>query len=282
MSAFSRLFFIVGLVSFVARCQEATDATAEEAEEADDGIEQDALTSEQMRSMHGKIDADKNGKISLAEIIAYSAHMRKTIAKKDIHTVIDEMDSDKDNKLSLPELLKDMEQWGEEGEEDKAQAAKRKELETAKFRAADTDGNGLLDSDELPALFYPETHDGVLTMTAQATLKSKDTDGNGELTPKEFWEGDAVDGEDLAISEEEQSDFSKLDLDNSGTLNLEELKAWESGGFHTEEAMKKLFELADKDSDMHVTADELDSARELIAGSDAQYHLMEWAEHSEL
>jgi len=232
--------------------------------------------------MHSKIDADKNGKVSLAEILSYSAHMRKIIAKKDIHTVIDEMDADKDGKLSLPELLKDMEQWGEEGEEDKAQAVKRKDLETAKFKAADSDNSGLLDGDELPALFYPETHDGVLTMTAASTLKSKDTDGNGELTPKEFWEGDAVDGEDLAISEEEQADFSKLDTDSSGQLNLQELKAWESGSFHTEEAMKKLFELADQDSDMMVSADELDTARQLIAGSDAQYHLMEWAEHAEL
>jgi len=278
MCALTRIALVFGALALVAHCQEG-DA---ETDDSDEGIEQDALTSEQIRAMHSKIDGDKNGKVSLAEILSYSAHMRKIIAKKDIHTVIDEMDADKDGKLSLPELLKDMEQWGEEGEEDKAQAAKRKDLETAKFKAADSDNSGLLDGDELPALFYPETHDGVLTMTAASTLKSKDTDGNGELTPKEFWEGDAVDGEDLAISEEEQADFTKLDVDGSGQLNLQELKAWESGGFHTEEAMKKLFELADQDSDMMVTADELDTARQLIAGSDAQYHLMEWAEHAEL
>jgi len=275
-----RLCFLFGALALVAQCQDAGDEA--EPEEGDDGIEQDALTSETMRSLHAKMDGDKDGKVSMAEIIDFSKMMRRTIAKKDIHTVIDEMDGDKDGKLSLPELLKDMEQWGEEGEEDKAQAAKRKELETAKFKAADQDASGLLDTEELPSLFYPETHDGVLTMTAEATLKSKDTDGNGELSPKEFWEGDTVDGEDLAISEEEQADFAKLDVDNSGTLNLQELKSWESGGFHTEEALKKLFELADQDNDMMVTADELDTARELIAGSDAQYHLMEWAEHGEL
>lgn len=273
-----KLLLLFGAIVFVAHCQD----DGAEPEEGDDGIDQDALTSEQIRAMHAKIDGDKDGKVSMSEIIQFSQVMRRTIAKKDIHTIIDEMDGDKDGKLSLEELLKDMEQWGEEGEEDKAEAAKRKELETAKFRAADTDGNSLLDADELPSLFYPETHDGVLEMTAAATMKNKDLDGNGQLTPKEFWEGDAVDGEDLAISEEEQADFNKLDIDNSGTLSLQELKAWESGGFHTEEAMKKLFELADTDSDMMVTAEEMDTARELIAGSDAQYHLMEWAEHAEL
>lgn len=270
-----RLCFLFGALALVAQCQEEETPP----EEGDDGIEQDALTADQMRALHGKIDADKDGKVSMIEMKDFSVLMRHTIAKKDINTVIDEMDGDKDGKLSLPELLKDMDSWGEEGEEDKAQAAKRKELETAKFKAADRDGNGLLDTEELPSLFYPETHDGVLTMTAEATLKSKDQDGNGELTPKEFWEGDSVDGEDLSISDEEQADFAKLDKDSSGTLNIAELKAWESGGFHTEEALKKLFELADKDNDMHVTADELEAARELIAGSDAQYHLMEWTEH---
>merc|ERR1719421_1367517 len=158
-----------------------------------------------MRSMHSKIDGNKDGKISMQEIISFSDSMRKTIAKKDIHTVIDEMDTDKDGKLSLVELLKDMEQWGEEGEEDKAQAAKRKELETAKFHAADADKNGLLDAEELPALFYPETHDGVLEMTAAATLKQKDSNGDGKLTMKEFWEGDMEGGgDDTALSDEEK------------------------------------------------------------------------------
>jgi len=235
-----------------------------------------------MRAMHEKIDKNKDGKASLVEVLAYSDEMRKRIAVKDIHTILDEMDSDKDGKLSLDELLKDMEQWGEGDEQDKNEALARKELETAKFKVADSNQDGLLDPEELPALFYPETHDGVLELTVKSTLKQKDADGDGFLTPKEFWEGDAVDGEDLAISEEETADFMKLDKDGNGKLDLEEMKLWESGKFHTEEAMKKLFDIADKDSDMHVTAAELDAAREQIAGSDAQYHLMEWAEHFEL
>lgn len=253
-----------------------------ETDEGDDGVEQDALTPVQMRGMHAKIDRDADGRVSMAEVIQFSDDMRRNIAQKDITTVLDEMDGDKDGKLSLEELIKDMEQWGEGDEEDKKEAEIRKELETAKFAAADGNGDGFLDNAELPALFYPETHDGVLELTARATLGQKDSDKDGMLTPREFWEGDAVDGEDLAISEEETADFNKLDTNGDGKLDLQELKVWESGRFHTEEAMKKLFELSDKDSDMHLTADELDEAREQIAGSDAQYHLMEWAEHSEL
>lgn len=251
-------------------------------EDGEEDIEQDALSSEQMRGMHGKIDTNRDGKVSLSEIMSFSDEMRRLLAAKDISTVLEEMDGDKDGKLSLEEMRKDMDQWGE-GEEDKKERDERMELETRKFRTADMNQDGFLDKAELPSLFYPETHEGVLEITAMSTLKQKDTNGDGKLTAKEFWEGDVADtDEDLQVSEEEQADFRKLDKNKDGLMDLQELKAWESGYFHTEEAMMKLFELADKDSDMHVTADELDAAREQIAGSDAQYHLMEWAEHHEL
>lgn len=270
-------------VSFVGLMNsEEGEPYEDEPGEADNGIEQDALTSEQMRGMHKKIDQNSDGKVSLAEVMKFSDEMRKRIAVRDIGAVLGEIDSNKDGKLSLDELLKDMEQWGEGDEEDKKEAEARKELEKAKFKVADENQDGLLDIQELPSLFYPETHDGSLELTAKSTMKQKDLDGDGVLTAKEFWEGDVVEGEDISISDEEQADFRKLDKNGDSKLSLEELKLWESGRFHTEEAMKKLFEIADKDSDMHVTSEELDAAREQIAASDAHYHLMEWAEHHEL
>ena len=93
---------------------------------------------------------------------------------------------------------------------------------------------------------------------------------------------DVLEGEELPIDEAEQGQFRKLDTDGNGKLDMAEIRAWESGRFHAEEAMKSLFELADEDSDMHVSAEELRAARRQIAGGDAQSHLMEWAEHYEL
>merc|ERR1712187_149582 len=158
----------------------------------------------------------------------------------------------------------------------------RKKVETAKFHAADSNHDGELDDKELTALFYPETHDGVLQVTVAETLRQKDANQDGKLTPQEFWEADRSDGDEGELSEEEKADFAKLDRNSDGHLTMEELKSWESGRYHTEEAMKQLFELADKDNDMSVTADELAEAREQISVSDAQYHLIEWAEHNEL
>merc|ERR1711920_1210062 len=117
----------------------------------------------------------------------------------------------------------------------------RKKIETQKFSAADVNGDGFLDSHELPALFYPETHDAVLRVTVAETLRQKDLNKDGKLTPREFWEADEADGDEGELSEEENSDFGKLDTDGDGTLNMQELSMWESGRFHTIEAMKKLF-----------------------------------------
>lgn len=254
-----------------------------EAAEGEDEVEMDLLTDEQELKIHRGMDRNGDGKASLSEVMEYSASMRKLVATRDIKTVSEEMDVNKDNKLSLEEVLKDIDQWSvDDDEEDKKLQEERRKLEAEKFAAADDNGDGFLEGDEIPALFYPETHDKVITITATATMREKDKDGDSLLTPMEFWEGDVVEDQDMALSDEEKKDFANLDKDSSGKLDLEELKAWESGTFHTEEAMKKFIELADKDGDMHVTHEEMQAAREQIGGSDAQYHLMEWAEHAEL
>jgi len=122
----------------------------------------------------------------------------------------------------------------------------------------------------------------VLEVSVKDTLRQKDHDGDGLLTPKEFWEFGADGAEDDQLSEEEIQDFTRLDTDGSGLLDFNELKAWEAGVFHTEQAMMNLLEVADKDGDLQASLQELENAREEIAASDAQYHLIEWAEHHEL
>lgn len=259
------------------------EENVDEAEDGEDEVEMDLLTEEQELKIHKGMDRNSDGKVSLMEVMEYAAHMRKLVASRDIKTVSDEMDTNKDNKLSLEEVLKDIDQWSvDDDEEDKKLQEARRKLEAEKFHAADDDGDGFLEYAEIPALFYPETNEKVITITATATMREKDKDGDGLLTPMEFWEGDVVEDKDMVLSEEEKKDFTNLDRDGSGKLDLQELKAWESGVFHTEEAMKKFIELADTDGDMHVTHEEMKAAREQIGGSDAQYHLMEWAEHAEL
>merc|ERR1712224_847733 len=115
----------------------------------DAGLHQDTLTSDQIRSLHAKIDADGDGKLSMVETLQFSTGIRHEIAKKDVRTIVDERDA----KLDLEELVKDLESWTEDGEpgsDMNAEAVARKELETRKFKVADRDGDGFLDMEELP------------------------------------------------------------------------------------------------------------------------------------
>lgn len=260
----------------------SSNADDEATLEEDSGLNVDMPTPEQMRKLHSKMDTNLDGKVAMAEAIDFSKTIRNAIVRRDVSTILDELDTDRDGRLDLNELLKDLVIWEHEAEEGDKEPQVRKELEIAKFKVADANGDGFLTDEELAPMFYPETHEGVLEIAAAHTHKRKDVDGNGQLSPMEFWEGDGVDGSDVAISKEEEVDFAKLDKDGSGSLSIEELKMWEGGTFHLADAMHKFFNIADKDNDLHVTADEFANSREALTGSDMQYHFIEWTEHHEL
>mmetsp|Transcript_93342 Transcript_93342/g.237589 ORF Transcript_93342/g.237589 Transcript_93342/m.237589 type:complete len:278 (+) Transcript_93342:58-891(+) len=267
----------LALLLVVARGQEGDE------QYDDQDIEEESLTDQQLEALHRKFDKDGNGKVSLQEVMAFAGDMSKAIASRDIQAILEEIDTSKDGKLSLEEHLNDIHNQADGGdEEEMKELENRKKVEAEKFKAADVNGDGVLDANEVPALFYPETHEGVLAVTVRETMRQKDLNKDNRLTAREFWEADSMEGEHDELSEEENQDFAKLDLNGNGFIDVDELRSWESGRFHTEEAMRKIFELADKDNDMHVTVEELRRAREQISVSDAQYHLIEWAEHNEL
>lgn len=246
--------------------------------EDDQDIMDEALTEEHVRKLHSRFDANQDGRVPIDELLSFAKLMGKEVAGKDSKAILQEIDTDRDGKVSLEEHLHDVHQQADVNDPDELRELEgRKALESRKFAAADSDGDSFLDVNELPAIFYPETHQGVLDVTVQEALAAKDKNRDGVLSQKEFWESDMA--PEVELSEEEKDDFGKLDSDRDGQLSLDELRFWESGAYHTQEAMRKIFDLADKDGDMHVTADELALAREEISASDAQYHLIEWMEH---
>jgi len=273
---------------------EEADADDKEDAEEESVWTEEQISSDQIRNMHKKIDANNDGKVSMTEILDFSKSSRKAIVGKEALVVFDQMDSNKDGKISLEELIENSfgapvpdvdgvpvtPKPSADQDADDARVKKEKELETAKFKAADANADGFLDKEELPSAFYPEVNDGVLALVAAASLKGKDKDGDGELTPEEFWEHEEGENEDVVA--EQAADFAKLDADHNGKLNLAEFKQWESGAYHTHDAMTQLFEVADEDTDHHVTAAEMDNARPVLANTMATSHLVEWATHYEL
>jgi len=236
---------------------------------------EETLTAANLEALFRKFDANKDGKATMQEIMAFAHEQRKKETEMAGIGLIEDMDTDKDNQLSLDEHLNHLTKHAMSWRELEKEVA----IETAKFRAADENGDEVLTSSEIAALFFPEVSAKVLAISCQAIMHRKDKDGDGKLTPAELWELFFENGTaDEEYVKDVAEDFEKLDKDGDGLLNAGELAVYESGTQHIERAMLRVMEIADKDGDMAATFQELENARELILSTDAQYQLMEWAE----
>lgn len=270
--------------------EEADESDGEEGEDAigedgnplqhyEDKGEGDKLTVSQMRELHGKFDHNGDGKVHIDEVMKFAEHTRKAVAKKEIAGVFDEIESTKDGHLSLEEHMAETEEFHEG---DEANKDVQRAHEKAKFKAADTNKDDKLDVDELVHLMHPETHPEVMELHLEEEMRKKDTDKDGKLSKKE-WEADPSMGDHQdPDTHDASSDFPKLDSNGDGFINIDELRHWESGRYHTEDAMGKLFGLADKDGDSHMTADEFAGVVDHLDGHDAHPHLLDWVNHDDL
>jgi len=247
----------------------------DEDDEKDENV-LESLTEEHLENLFKKFDANSDGKVTLEEVSTFAQKMRRVTANFELEGVLKPKDADKDGKLSLVEFSgKDEDKKGE--------------ME-AEFKKLDHNHDNFVDADELANLFHHHTNEKVETKLTYAALKEKDQDNNGVLSLEEFYHHIGTgDQHEEDISKEDKEVFNKLDLDGSSTLTLKELRAWESGSFHAEQAVKMLFKHADVDMDNVLTSDEIHAARSEIArdpDSDTQMYLVQWAEghghHGEL
>jgi len=303
-----KIWLLIGVFTIIGHCEEATEEAEESADgamegddamegdegegeaqegeesEAPDGAEEEdgneqfpPLSPEQATALHKTMDGNANGKVSLAELTDFAQKMRRKMAQIELNDVLAGMDLDKDKKLDFKEFLGDPGKHPEETQNEKA----------AEFRELDANNDKLLDADELTMLFQHHTNDKTEDSLTAIAMKDKDKDKNGKLSLTEFYGHlypDEPDEEDepVVLTETDKDVFNTLDLDGDNSLTLKELKAWESGSFQSEAAVKKIFATADKDKDNHVTAVELEAAREELASDpdvDGQMYLTMWADH---
>jgi len=225
----------------------------------------------QLHAVHDKLDKNSDGKASLAEVMGFWKDTRAGIAKKVAPGIIKKMDRDGDGVVSLDDILKDEVFTKMDPESEVVQD--HMFLEGKKFMAADANKDKVLDESEIHHFFFPELHDGVQEHMAERMMQLRDKNKDGYLSEEEF------------VNEKQNrtwNDFNDLDKNQDDKLEQEELKAWESGHHHTEQAMTKLIETVDEDGDGHISKAELSKSREAIAATDAHFHLAEWAKHHEL
>lgn len=229
------------------------------------------LSLEQLNRIHTKCDQNKDGKASLPELMQFGESVRRRIAEKEIDTVMNEIDvSPHDGHASLQEYMDDLEKHV--NDEDTAAVNQHVELrstELEKFKLADVDEDGSLNRNELINMVSPGMNDKIFEISTLSELRQKDSNNDGVLSEEEFW-GDHVG---------QEGEFEKLDKNGDGVIDLGELKLWASGWYHTEAALKQLFDLADADKDGFLTTAELESVYTTIDTTDAHYHLLQWADN---
>jgi len=244
------------------------------------------IDEEQMKRLFEHMDADKDGKVPVAELHVFAKAMRHKIAhaadKSGDETgemsMFASLDLNKDDRLSFDEAFpsdETMEDWIKH--------------EQAKFKAADKNKDGLLDEQEYPAYTHPEIDDAVEEAYARSLFDGKDVNKDGVLDYEEVFgtyssgaEGDVVDSGAEGAAESYLEDFKSLDRNGNGKIDFEEAKAWESGRHDVEMAMEFLASHADTNKDGQVTVDEFVAARQGLETHSAGYHLEEWSAHLEL
>lgn len=229
----------------------------------------DTIDPKELSAVFAELDSNNDGNLTLHDLDAFSRLVRTRIFKKDIRVMTDMMDrtdTDKDGKINSDELWAVMVQQadGEQKNLLKGESA-RSAMETAKFKAADMNGNNLLELSELPGLFYAEADDKELEASAKEGIAHKDKNGDGKLSSEEFWEYDEKNPPSAEAKKEDEEDFKRMDSNGDNFMDLTELKGWERALYHTSNSLKQLFGIADSDSDGHVNLEELQNARRKIA-----------------
>lgn len=231
---------------------------------------QRAPRTSELKGIHGLMDADGSGSVSLDEGLAYVSSVRSKISTTDSLAILDNMDTNKDNQLSLGEFRADLKLF------DKMDDDERESLE-GMFSLFDQDADELLNPSEASMLF-----------SWMFRSSKKDANGDNMISKKEFRKAAeeklrAARASSVAFDESRVQGryiFKKLDVDGDGQLSPIEYFRFESGVFAGEEALQKLFEIADADGNQLLTLDELNEARakKEFGGSSAYHHLWSWIE----
>lgn len=94
------------------------------------------------------------------------------------------------------------------------------------WKAADTNGDGVLDSQEWISFSHPEEHPIMLPIILEQTLKDKDKDGDGAISFQEYIGSRGGDlGKDELISEKSKFDDT-FDKNHDGKLEGNEILSW--------------------------------------------------------
>lgn len=168
--------------------------------------------------------------------------------------------------------------------------------ETELFQAADSNGDGFVDRSEISGLAAPATNEKVLNVTTKQSMEDADSDGNGKLSLVEFessysrladpqfertFQSEDANDDDYSSAEPGKL-FSKLDRNADGSIDLNELRALESGRIEVEKRVDSFMSSIDVDGNNHINSAELTNGRHAVLDGDLKEYLVAWAKRRKI
>lgn len=159
------------------------------------------FSKEMLAKLHDKIDADKDGKVSMQEVVDFNKYIDHQAADNDIDDMFPNFDKNGDGKITIDEVIMDdtegVDELDEEGETTESEDGQMKpssmdmaaqvQVQKAMFAAADEDNDGILNKKEFKGVIHPETNHKVMLETVKMLVADKDENKDGHLNLKEFF-----------------------------------------------------------------------------------------------
>ncbi|XP_049530318.1 reticulocalbin-2 [Anopheles darlingi] len=227
-----------------------------------------------------KIDQNADGYVDRHELKAWILRSFKSLAEEEASDRFDDVDLNNDDSVTWDEYLQEtygMDSEDEEGvrlpfqqprdEEERKLINDDKEM----FNAADTDQNGVLDSNEYVRFISPEEFPEMLPIILQQTLREKDKNNDGRIEFQEFVGDNAKDHDKEWLVVEMDRFKHDFDKDNDGYLNGNEILSWvvPSNDEVASDEVDHLFVASDDDHDDRLSHQEIIDKYDIFVGSEA-------------
>ncbi|XP_026061942.1 reticulocalbin-1-like isoform X1 [Carassius auratus] len=243
----------------------------------------DQLSPEESKERLGKIvdriDTDKDGFISHAELHHWIKHRQRRYIEENVDKHWKEYDQNKDGKIGWIEYKNTTYGYYMDVEfddvEDKSSYKAMLTRDERRFKSADRDGDGVATREEFTAFLHPEEFDHMRDIVIQETIEDIDKNGDGKIDLQEYI-GDMFNAENGENEPDwvttEKKHFSEFrDMNKDGFLDASEVSHWILPGEvdHADNEARHLIHETDKDNDDKITKKEILANWNMFVGSQA-------------
>ncbi|XP_058627297.1 reticulocalbin-3 isoform X1 [Onychostoma macrolepis] len=243
----------------------------------------DQLSPEESKERLGKIvdriDTDKDGFISHAELHHWIKHRQRRYIEENVDKHWKEYDQNKDGKIGWIEYKNTTYGYYMDTEfddvDDKASYKAMLTRDERRFKSADRDGDGVATREEFTAFLHPEEFDHMRDIVIQETIEDIDKNGDGKIDLQEyigdmFTSENGEDEPDWVTTEKKH--FSEFrDMNKDGFLDASEVSHWILPGEvdHADNEARHLIHETDQDNDDKITKKEILANWNMFVGSQA-------------